>query len=124
MKSSQACLMPDAFQRIVEQKQVANVNFLIQQAELRKSELKNNSVQEFVKLLNEINNDRERLNLNNIEVSAYAFAADRVRLEITTSFRETAARRSSGGRLFRGMKLLFQDGRDPPQKRKQIPQCC
>ena len=72
MKSSQACLMPDAFQRIVEQKQVANVNFLIQQAELRKSELKNNSVQEFVKLLNEINNDRERLNLNNIEVSAYA----------------------------------------------------
>lgn len=72
MKSSQACLMPDAFQRIVEQKQVANVNFLIQQAELRKSELKNNSVKEFVNLLNEINNDRERLNLINIEVSAYA----------------------------------------------------
>jgi len=72
MKSSQACLMPDAFQRIVEQKQVANVNFLIQQAELRKSELKNNSVKEFVNLLNEINNDRERLNLTNIEVSAYA----------------------------------------------------
>lgn len=72
MKSSQPCVMNDAFQRIVEQKQVANVNFLIQQAELRKSELKNNSVQEFVKLLNEINNDRERLNLNNIEVSAYA----------------------------------------------------
>ena len=72
MKSSQACLMPDAFQRIVEQKQVANINFLIQQAELRKSELRNNSVQEFVRLLNEINNDRERLNLTNIEVSAYA----------------------------------------------------
>lgn len=72
MKSSQACVTPDAFQRIVEQKQVANVNFLIQQAELRKSELKNNSVQEFVRLLNEINNDRERLNLANIEVSAFA----------------------------------------------------
>jgi len=72
MKSSQACLMPDAFQRVVEQKQTANVKFLIQQAELRKSELKNNSVTEFVRLLNEINNDRERLNLTNIEISAYA----------------------------------------------------
>lgn len=72
IKGGQACVMTDAFQRIVEQKQVANVNFLIQQAELRKSELKNNSVKEFVKMLNEINNDRERLNLNNIEVSAYA----------------------------------------------------
>lgn len=72
MKSSQACLMPDKYQRIIEQKQTANVKFLIQQAELRKSELKNNSVQEFVALLNEINNDRERLNLTNIEVSAYA----------------------------------------------------
>lgn len=72
IKGGQACVMTDAFQRIVEQKQIANVNFLIQQAELRKSELKNNSVKEFVKMLNEINNDRERLNLNNIEVSAYA----------------------------------------------------
>lgn len=72
MKSSQACLMPDAFQRVVEQKQTANVQFLIQQAELRKSELKNNSVTEFVRLLNEINNDRERLNLTNIEIAAYA----------------------------------------------------
>lgn len=72
VKDGQATVMPDAFQRVVEQKQTANIMFLIQQAELRKSELKNNSVKEFVRLLNEINNDRERMNLTNIEVSAYA----------------------------------------------------
>ena len=48
------------------------MKFLIQQATLRKSELKNNSVQEFVRLLQQINNDRESLNLKDVEVSAYA----------------------------------------------------
>ncbi len=72
LSSAQSCVAPDAFQRVVAQKQQANIKFLIQQAELRKSELKNNSVQEFVKLLQRINADREGLNLNNIEVSAYA----------------------------------------------------
>ena len=59
-------------QRITKKKLDANIKFLIQQATLRKSELKNNSVQEFVKMLKQINNDREKLNLENIEVSAYA----------------------------------------------------
>ena len=72
LKSAQAAISPDAFQRINAQKQEASVKFLIQQANLRKSELKNNSVQEFVKMLKQINNDREKLNLENIEVSAYA----------------------------------------------------
>ena len=62
----------DSYQRIVKKKQEANVKFLIQQATLRKSELKNNSVQEFVNLLQQINNDQEKLALENIEVSAYA----------------------------------------------------
>ena len=62
----------DAYQRVVAQKQEANIKFLIQQAELRKSELKNGSVQEFVSLLKQISEDRERLNLQNVEVSAYA----------------------------------------------------
>jgi Flp pilus assembly protein TadD len=62
----------DAFQRVVAQKQDANIKFLIQQAELRKSELKNGSVQEFVSMLKRISQDRERLNLQNVEVSAYA----------------------------------------------------
>ncbi len=66
------CMAKDAFQRVVEQKQEANIKFLIQQAELRKGELKNNSVQEFVELLKRISADRENLNLNSIQVSAYA----------------------------------------------------
>ena len=72
LKSAQAPIAPDAFQRINAQKQEANIKFLIQQATLRQSELKNNSVQEFVKRLEQINNDREGLKLNEVEVSAYA----------------------------------------------------
>ena len=72
LKSAQAPIAPDAFQRINAQKQEANIKFLIQQATLRQSELKNNSVQEFVKLLEQINTDREGLKLNEVEVSAYA----------------------------------------------------
>lgn len=67
-----ACIAPDSFQRVNAMKQEANVRFLVNQANLRQSELKNNSVQEFVKLLKRINADREQLNIQNVEVSAYA----------------------------------------------------
>ena len=70
--SAQTAISPDAYQRITKNKQEANIKFLIQQANLRKSELKNNSVQEFVKMLKKINDDREGLNLDNVDVSAYA----------------------------------------------------
>lgn len=70
--TANAALAPDAYQRITKRKQEANIKFLIQQANLRKSELKNNSVQEFVKMLKKINDDHEGLNLENVEVSAYA----------------------------------------------------
>ena len=72
LSTAQAAIAPDAYQRISKQKQEANIKFLIQQATLRKSELKNNSIQEFVKMLQKINADREGLNLDNVEVSAYA----------------------------------------------------
>lgn len=70
--SANTCLAEDAFQRVTEEKQEANIKFLIQQATLRKSELKNNSVSEFVSLLDRINKDREGLNLTSVEVSSYA----------------------------------------------------
>ena len=70
--TANAAIAPDAYQRITKKKQEANIKFLIQQANIRKSELKNNSVQEFVKMLKQINDDREGLNLDNVEVSAYA----------------------------------------------------
>ena len=57
LNTAQAAIAPDAYQRISKQKQEANIKFLIQQATLRKSELANN---------------REGLNLENVEVSAYA----------------------------------------------------
>ena len=67
-----SCIAPDSFQRVKAQKQQANIKFLINQAYLRKSELKNNSVKEFVSMLKKINADREGLNLKNVEVAAYA----------------------------------------------------
>jgi len=70
--SAAPALALDGYQRINKKKQEANIKFLIQQASLRKSELKNNSVQEFVKLLSQINSDREKLALENVEVSAFA----------------------------------------------------
>ena len=70
--SANPCTSQDAFQRVNEQKFDATIKFLIQQAELRKSELKSNSVQEFTSLLKRIAQDQESLNINNVEISAYA----------------------------------------------------
>ena len=72
LTSAQPALALDAFQRIINQKQDANVKFLINQANLRRSELENNSVQEFVRLLGEIAKDQQGLRLDGVEVSAYA----------------------------------------------------
>ena len=66
------CIAPDSFQRVKAQKTEANIKFLVNQANLRKSELQNNSVQEFIRMLKKINADREGLYLKNVEVQAYA----------------------------------------------------
>ncbi len=66
------CIAPDTFQRVRKERQVANVKFLINQAQVRQSELKNNSVKEFLEMLRTINNEREAYNLNNVEIKAYA----------------------------------------------------
>ena len=67
-----ASTAPDAFQRIIEHKQEANIKFLIGQANLRTSELSSVSIQDLVKILKEINDMQEERALQNIEVSAYA----------------------------------------------------
>lgn len=67
-----ASTAPDAFQRIIEQKQEANIKFLINQANVRTSELSSVSIQDLVKILKEINDDQEKRALQSIEVSAYA----------------------------------------------------
>ena len=70
--SETGCIAPDAFQRVNAQKQEANIKFLINQANIRKSELKNNSVKEFVEMLKKINADKEGYNVENVEIQAYA----------------------------------------------------
>ena len=72
LASENGVIAPDAFQRINEKKQEANIKFLINQANIRKSELKNNSVKEFIEMLKKINADREGLNIQNVEIQAYA----------------------------------------------------
>ncbi len=70
--SDGGCLAPDSFQRITQQKQEANIKFLVNQANIRKSELQSNSVKDFVEMLKKINADKERLNIQNVEIQAYA----------------------------------------------------
>ena len=65
-------LAADAYQRIIRQKQEAQIKYLVNQANIRASELKTTSIQDFVKILKEINDNQETLRLQNIEVSAYA----------------------------------------------------
>lgn len=60
----------DAFQRIIKQKQDANILFLIQQANLRKSELSKSELDQWKKRVKDAYDD-ERQNVN-IEISAYA----------------------------------------------------
>ena len=68
--SSNASYANDAFQRIIKQAQEANIMFLIQQANLRNSELKSEEMKEFHKKVAEVNADTKNFKLNNIEVSA------------------------------------------------------
>ena len=72
LASENGIIAPDTFQRVNEKKQEANIKFLINQANIRKSELKNNSIKEFIEMLKKINADREGLNIQNVEIQAYA----------------------------------------------------
>lgn len=70
--SMSASTAPDAFQRVIAQKQEANIKFLINQANLRASELNSVSIKDLGNILREINDNEETRALQNIEVSAYA----------------------------------------------------
>lgn len=62
----------DAYQYAIKQTKQAQIKYLINQANVRTSELKSTSVQEFVKTLRDIKADQKGFMLENIEVSAYA----------------------------------------------------
>ena len=72
VNSANASYAADAYQRIIKQAQEANIMFLIQQANLRNSELKSEAMKEFHNKVAEVNADTKNYKLNNIEVSAYA----------------------------------------------------
>ena len=85
--SSNASYAEDAYQRIIKQAQEANIMFLIQQANLRNSQLKSDEMKEFHKKVAEVNADTKNFKLNNIEVSAYASPDGGVKLN--TGFPES-----------------------------------
>ncbi|RRC99506.1 tetratricopeptide repeat protein [Prevotella sp. OH937_COT-195] len=72
LETEMPCIAPDSFQRINNRKMEAQIKFLVNQANIRKSELTGNSVKEFVEMLRRINREHESLNLKNVEVLAYA----------------------------------------------------
>ena len=70
--SANAAYGADAYQRIIKQAQEAQIMFLIQQANLRSSELRAEDLKEFHKKVVEVAGDTKNYKLNNIEISAYA----------------------------------------------------
>ena len=62
----------DAFQRVIKQAKEANIMFLIQQTNLRTSELNTTEMKEFRAALKDVATDYENKVLDEIKVSAYA----------------------------------------------------
>ncbi|MBQ5644170.1 MAG: tetratricopeptide repeat protein, partial [Bacteroidaceae bacterium] len=62
----------DAFQRVIKQAKEANIMFLIQQTNLRTSELNSTEMNEFRAALKDVATDYENKVLDEIKVSAYA----------------------------------------------------
>ena len=83
VNSANAALAPDAFQRIIKQAKEAQIMFLIQQANLRASELKSEGLKDFNKQVVTVAGDTKNYKLNNIEVSAYASPDGGVKLNTT-----------------------------------------
>ena len=72
LNSTTGAQATDKYQRVIQQKQEANIKFLINQANLRTSELQSVSIKDLVAVLKEINDNSEKRALDAIEVSAYA----------------------------------------------------
>lgn len=70
--STKPACAEDAFQRVIKQAKQANIMFLIQQTNLRWSELNSEEMNEFTETLKDIEADKENKVLDNVEVSAYA----------------------------------------------------
>jgi len=72
LKSALTSYAEDNFQHIIKQKQEANIQFLVNQANIRNGELKGVSVQQFLATLKDIQADENKKALEGIDVSSYA----------------------------------------------------
>ena len=71
-KSAKIAIGEDAFQRVIKQAKEANIMFLIQQTNLRASELKSSAVNELQAAMRDIATDVENKVIDNVEIAAYA----------------------------------------------------
>ena len=71
-KNANIAIGEDAFQRVIKQAKEANIMFLIQQTNLRASELKSTAIDDIKTAMNDIASDLENKVVDNVEVSAYA----------------------------------------------------
>ena len=72
LASANPAIAPDGFQRIIKERQEATIKFLIQQANIRNSELSSTSIKDFIQTLKDIKADQKGKALSDIEISAYA----------------------------------------------------
>lgn len=72
VKGANTQIAPDVYQYAIKQTKQAQIKYLVNQANIRNSELKSTSVQDFVKTLRDIKADQKGYMLENVEVSAYA----------------------------------------------------
>lgn len=79
-KSTTPQMAADKYQYAIKQTQQAQIKYLINQANIRNSEIKTTSVTDFLRTLKNIKNDQKGLMLDNIEVSAYASPEGGVKL--------------------------------------------
>ena len=70
--STKPAYAEDAFQRVIKQAKQANIMFLIQQTNLRWSEINSAQMKEFTETLKDVKADTKNKVLDNVEVSAYA----------------------------------------------------
>ncbi len=72
-KDNKTACTPDKFQRVIQELTEADIKFLIQSAEIRSSEAKNESVKALQAAIKDAK-DNEKKEINKIEVSGYASA--------------------------------------------------
>ncbi|MBR2724557.1 MAG: hypothetical protein IKB72_03885, partial [Ruminococcus sp.] len=72
IKNSNIAIGEDAFQRVIKQAKQANIMFLIQQTNLRKSELKSEDIAALKESMKDVATDTKSKVLDNVEVAAYA----------------------------------------------------